>query len=272
MLEILVLAVVLAAAVAAGAVAWSYRRFMALRRRALEHLRAAAPEMAVAGLTDVGFTVAVLGTEVEVDLASLARQRPRTEAEAVWLDRVVAGIRAQVPAPRPAPYALVEDRVLPQLKPAAYAEVFDRYPPPLRLVWRPFAPGAVVTYVIGAPHQRTAITAGVLRAWGVDPDALHARALENLRRETAHMLEEIGGPRRRYEHLDGFDATRILVADLIVPEGIADPLVAIPEETVLLIAPASEQAALAAEAATRQAAADRPLSPHLFRGPHLVVL
>lgn len=265
MSETIVVVAVVLAALAAGAFAWSYRRFSATRARLIEHIRVAAPEMAVEGLTDVGFTVQVLGTEIDVDLATLERRRPPALAEPEWFERVIDGIRAQVPVPAAPPYPLAIDRLMPQLKPIDYVRVFERYPGPLRLAWRPFASGVCITYVIAGGDRRTTVTSGMIQAWEISLDTLHTQAVDNLRKQTVHMLEELGGAQTRYEHLDGFDATRILVADLIVPVEIADPLVAIPEESVLLVAPSSDQTALAAEAAARHATSTRPVSPLLYR-------
>ncbi|MGQ0551510.1 MAG: hypothetical protein ACT4PY_17790 [Armatimonadota bacterium] len=274
-LETLIVLAVVLAALGLGAFAWSYRRFGATRARLIDYLRTAAPEMSVVGLTDVGFSAQVLGIEVDVDLATLARRRPVGLAETQWFEAVIDGIRAQVPAPSVAPYPLVEDRLMPLLKPAAYVALFERYPPALRPAWRPLARDIAVTYAIAAADRRTTVTSAMLDAWAIGTEALHERAVDNLRKQTAHLLAELGGPRARYEHIDGYDATRILVADMVISPEMADPLIAIPEETVLLTGPASEQAALAAEAAARCRVSVRPLSARLFRfspaGPVLLV-
>lgn len=265
MVEAIVVIAVVLAALGAGAFAWSYRRFGTGRGRLIDYMRAAAPEMTVIGLTDVGFSVQVLGITIDVDLATLARTRPPGLNETRWYETVIDGIRAQVPAPSVAPYALVEDRLMPLLKPTTYVALFERYPPALRLAWRPFPSDVAVTYVIAAADRRTAVTSAMLEVWGIDAETLHERSVQNLRKQTAHLLAELGGPRTRYEDIDGYDATRILVADLIVPPDMPDPLVAIPEETVLLVAPLSDRAALAGEAASRLSASARPLSARLFR-------
>ena len=265
MLDTMIVAVLVMAVLAAAAVMWSYKRFAATRARLLDYIKTAAPEITVVSLTDIGFTAQVLGTEIDVDLAALARRRPTGISDYEWFDRVIAGLRAQVPVPGAPPYLLIRDRIVPQLKPRGYVEIFEQYPPAHRLVWRPFVPGVAITYVINNPHDRIAVTVQTLEVWGESPDALHTLAVENLRANTAHLLTELDGPQARYEHLDGLDATRILVADLLVPPGIADPVIAIPEETVMLIATASEQAALAAEAAARHKASTRPISSRLFR-------
>lgn len=262
-----VIAIVAIALLASG-VALSYRRFADARADVLAYLKSAAPDISIEALTDAGFRARVLGAEIDVDLASLLRQRTRGTADRAWLEQVVAGLRARVPLPKTPPFALARDRIVPQVKPASYVELFEHYPEPQRLVWQPLAPGMAVTYVIAGVHQTTAVTRQAAAAWGTTAGDLHALAIANLRARTQHLLEELGGPRARYEHLDGFDATRILTADLITPHGVTDPLIAIPEESVLLIGSMSARASLQAEADARYAAAARPLSPALFRlGP-----
>jgi hypothetical protein len=265
MLETLLVVLTVAVTLAAGAVAWSYGRFAALRAQVLHYLRTTAPDVTVEGLTDTGFRATVLGATVDVDVATLARRRPRTGDATSWLAHIADQIRAAVPVPDVPPFPLVSDRILPQLKPTAFAELFERYPPAQRLVWRPLAPGVAVTYVVVGAHQRTLVTRRALESWQQTADGLHALALANLRRQTAHLLAEIGGPRHRYEHLDGLDATRILVPDLVVPPGIGAPLAAIPEESVLLVASEDDHLALADEAARRYASAARPLADRVFR-------
>lgn len=264
MLESVVVLAVLLAALGAGIFAWSYRRFGRTRAQLMDYLRTAAPEMTVLRLTNLGFTVHVLGADVDVDLATLARRRPDRLSDNQWYEMVADGIRAQIPAPSPAPYPLVEDRLMPLLKSEAYVALFERYPPALRLAWRRVSSDLAVTYVIAAADRRTTVTRAMLEAWGIDTEALHQRAVDNLRKQTVHLLAELGGPRVRYEHIDGYDATRILVPDLIVPTEIIDPLVGIPEETVLLVAPSSDRTVLAAETAKRHMASARPLSTLIF--------
>lgn len=268
MWETIAVIVIVAAALLISGVALSYRRFADARAEVLAHLKSTAPEISIEALTDTGFRARVLGVEIDVDLATLLRQRARGTPGRAWFDQVLADIRARVPLPEAPPFALVRDRIVPLLKPASYVALFEQYPEPQRLVWRPLAPGIAVTYAVAGLHQTTAVTRLALAAWAATAGELHDLAVANLRAQTQHLLEELGGPRARYEHLDGFDAARILTADLIVPDWLTDPLIAIPEESVLLLGPASERASLQAEAAARWAAAARPLSAALFRlGP-----
>jgi hypothetical protein len=101
--------------------------------------------------------------------------------------------------------------------------------------------------------------------WEMQRSALHDRALANLRAHTVHLLEELGGPQAEYVSLDGLDATRALVADLIIPGGIAQPVLAIPHEHACLIADVSNRVRLAARAAAMFQGAQVPLSPRLWR-------
>ncbi len=265
MLETVIVVVFALAALAAAAAVRSYRHFALTRRRFLEHLRTAAPEIDVVGITDVGFTARVLGSELAVDFASLTQQRTPGASEHEWFDRMVERLRSRIPVPGAPSYTLIQDRILPQLKLAEHVELFDRYPPALRLVWRPFVQGVAITYVVNNPHDRMLVTVRTLEVWEISPTTLHGVAMKNLREHTAHVLTEIGGPQIRYEHLDGLEATRILVADMLLPRGIEAALVAIPEETAMFIAPESQRATLAAEAAARYAASTRPISPQVFR-------
>jgi hypothetical protein len=75
----------------------------------------------------------------------------------------------------------------------------------------------------------------------------------------------LGGPQRAYRHLDGFEASRILIPDLVTPTDIPDPLLAIPDEHVLLVAGADGTAALAQAVEGEWRASRSPLTPALFR-------
>jgi len=254
----------LAAALAvAGAVGlWArYRRF---RAAVLARLRTAHPDVRVVRTVPGGLLLDLAGVRGRLDLVGLWRFTRGRGAEAA-VDATLDRVRAALPPPRPAPLALVRDRLLPLLKPAAVAATLRRYPPAYHPVTRPFPEGLAVLYVVEGFHQVTYVTAAMTAAWGTDADELHTLALENLRRRTRHVLEELGGPQRAYDHLDGFDATRILVPDLVVPPGIARPVMAIPDEHCLLVGDETERDALRAHAAAAYARADAPLTPALFR-------
>jgi hypothetical protein len=247
---------------------WWHTRFRQLRRDFVAFVSREAPEMTVGGTTPTGVLIEVLGVGSNVDLASLARQRPSGLTNAQWFAHITDGLRSRAPQPGIPPLALVQDRILPLLRPTGYARLFDRYGPAQRMVWRALDDGVAVTYVVTGMHQVTSVTEAARDAWTMTGQALHDLAIVNLRAHTAHVLAEMDGPRRVYEHVDVFDATRLLVGDMLVPADVKDPVFAVPEETVLAIAPRAEQTDLEILARARHASAARPLSPSLYRlGP-----
>jgi hypothetical protein len=246
-------------------VAWRLRAgFVQFRERFHGYL-AGCPDIEWRADTRNGLICAVSGLPLEVDLLEtyIFRIRHREPDEAAY-DRVVVGLRHRVPPVSPPPLPLVADRILPLLKPEDDLRLLHGYRKQHRRVRTPFTAGLAVAYVIEGQFQVTVITEGMLSAWGLGMDELHRMALGNLRAKTQHLLDELGGPQTEYVALDGFDAARLLVSDLIVPPGIADPVLAIPHEHACLIAPAADAAALAARAADMHAAGELPLTAQVF--------
>jgi hypothetical protein len=211
------------------AAAWWQRKLARLRRDFTDFIRDEAPEMTIRGATPTGISVEILGVGVDVDLASLARRRRPGRSDTQWFAEVADGLRARAPRPGLPPLALVQDRIMPLLRPARYARLFDRYGPAQKLAWREVDAEVACTYVVTGMHQVTSVTVAARDAWGMTAQALHAQAVANLRAQTAHVLSELDGPRRVYEHIDVFDATRLLVAEMLVPRDVQDAVFAIPE-------------------------------------------
>jgi hypothetical protein len=178
---------------------------------------------------------------------------------------VADALRGRVPPAAIPPRPRVKDRNLPVLKGLRALPPERGYLAENVLLRRALDREVSIAYVIEGQFRMTYVTAGMLRGWQMEEDALHSLAEDNLRQRTRHLLDEIGGPRREYLALDGYDAARLLVADLLVPPGLRDAIFAIPHEHACLLAPADERAALreAAEAAYR--AADLPLTSALYR-------
>lgn len=216
--------------------------------------------------TTGGGVCAVLGYELELDLLGTFAYRVRRRADEPTLFAELAGeLRGKVPPVSPPPFPLVRDRIFPLLKRAASLPVPHGYAPENRIVRHPLDDDVCVAYVIEGQHTFTYVTEGMLPVWGVGGDALHELALSNLRTRTSHILDEIGGRRAEYVSLDGFDAARALVAEMIIPAGIDPPLLAIPHEHACLIAGASDRARLSARAQEMFATARIPLTPRLYR-------
>ncbi|MGH7418876.1 MAG: hypothetical protein ACREKB_13980 [Candidatus Rokuibacteriota bacterium] len=249
----------------AGLALWSLRRRLtAFSLEALALLRSRHPDIDVVRKTPGGAILRVAGMEVRVDLASLYRRwGGRVQPDAV--DRLAGEVRAGLPPLHSPALTRAQPHLLPLIKPQAFVEVYDRYPPAFHLVARRFAGDLAVVYVSEGFHQITYVTVGMRAAWELPADDLHVIAVANLRRRTAHLLAELGGPREVYEHLDGFEAARILTPDLITPPGLAPAVAAIPHEHLLLVAGSGDAPRLAVRAEAAHKRARYPLSPAVFQ-------
>lgn len=228
------LALAAGAAAALGCVA-SFQRFRARVRASL----GATPDIRWQRWTIGGLAVTVCGFAVEADLTrAYLRWAFRSVPERALLDDLADALRRRVPPGPIPPFSLVRDRLLPVLKPSGALPPEHGYVRANILSRRALDEEISIGYVIEGPLGMTYITRGMLEVWGLTDGALHELAVENLRARTAHLLHEIGGPRRAYVALDGYDAARLLVGDLLAPRGIADPVFAIPHEHACLIEPA----------------------------------
>ncbi len=255
-------AAVVIAAMAAMATRIGFTRF---RRRVRAYLACTA-DIEWRHDTPTGAVVAVSSYALEADLLSTYVYRLRRRAdEAVLLGELTAALRARVPPVSPPPLPLVRDHIFPLLKRTASLSPGEGYVAENRVARRVLDDDLSIVYVIEGQHRFTFVTEGMPAAWGVDAGGLHDLATGNLRVRTQHVLEEIGGPRTEYLSLDGLDAARMLVADLIIPAGLEQPLLAIPHEHACLIASATQRDQLAAKAAAMFATALAPLTPRLYR-------
>lgn len=257
------LAVAVAAAVIA--VGATYRGFLRFRDRARAHLLRH-PDVEWRGSTATGMICAVLGYPLEVDLITTYVYRWRRRAdEGTLFDELAAALRSRVPPIEPPPFPLVRDRILPLIRRTDAVPPQGGYRSENRLLRRPFDAGLSVVYVIEGQFRRTYVTEGMVAEWNTDPAAVHGLAVSNLGARTRHVLAEIGGRRHEYVALDGYDAARILVADLIVPDGLTDPVIGIPDEHACLIADRPRETDLAARVAEIFRTAQAPLTTRLFR-------
>lgn len=251
-----------AAGVAAFRHSLGFMRFRARVRASLD----ATPDIRWQRWMSRGLAVTVSGYALELDLIPtylhLRLRRPREEA---LLSELADELRRRVPPGAVPPLPLVRDRILPVLKPAGALPPAQGYLLKNVLARRQLDDDVSIAYVVEGQFQMTYVTQGMLRAWELDGEALHTLALENLRERTRHLLKEIEGPRREYVALDGYDAARLLVADLLVPPDVTDPVFAIPHEHACLVAPAAQQIELRAAAAQTHQGAPLPLTVALYR-------
>lgn len=254
--SVTILIAIVAAVLLAAVVRFVYGflRFRDRLRAALE----TTPDVRVTAYTPTGIAVTLSGYPLRAALLG----------PYVWrtsISEIGNALRRRVPATDIPPFGLVRDRILPVLKRATTLPPAQGYVLENRIVRVPFDDDIVVAYAIEGQFQITYVTEGMLGRWTLTRDTLHTLALENLRAKTLHVLAEIGGPRGEYAALDGFDAARLLVADLIIPPGVTDPLLAIPHEHALLVHDRADADALRERAAQALLGASLPLTAHLYR-------
>ncbi|ACL23162.1 DUF1444 family protein [Chloroflexus aggregans] len=128
-------------------------------------------------------------------------------------------IHQQTPPREANTFADVADRVMPMLKPIVLLNaVFEKKLP--MLAYRPFLADLIITYVIDEPHSVAYINERHLERWGIGEHQLHERALANLAARTkdrATFLMTGEGVQRLIvaNTQDGYDATRLLLPDLL---------------------------------------------------------
>lgn len=239
-----------------------FLRFRARLRAALE----ATPDIRWRRWTGRGAAVTVSGYALELDLIpTYLHLRLRRPGEQTLYGDLADALRGRVPPGSVPPLLLVRDRILPVLKAHGTLPPTRGYVAENLFARRPLDDDVTIAYVIEGQFRMTYVTDSMLAIWDLDGAALHALALENLRALTRHLLEEIGGPRREYAALDGYDAARLLVADLLIPPGIADPVISVPHEHLCLIAPAERARELRAAARHAYREAAFPLTTALYR-------
>lgn len=112
----------------------------------------------------------------------------------------------------------VVDRILPLLKPRDYLKVTEGTKAP-DLVHRPYLAGLVTTYVIDMQHSMAYVNADHVARWGTEVEELHELALANLAARTGPDTYQVHRSGAKTlcicQTLDGYDATRILLPDLM---------------------------------------------------------
>ncbi len=146
-------------------------------------------------------------------------------------------------------------RVYPMLKPIRLLVTIRERNLPM-IVYRPFLADLIITYVIEEPSSVAYISEQHLERWGLAEHELHEQAIANLRRRTLERGEQTvtgEGAQRLviFSAQDGFDATRLLLPDLIEPWAAQMPgsaVIGIPNRDFLIIFSDSDRTILTAVA------------------------
>jgi uncharacterized protein YtpQ (UPF0354 family) len=146
------------------------------------------------------------------------RSAPHKQAEIV--DAYAQLIVEEAPRERALPpFAQLAPRVMPMLKrPDVLAQVRERKLP--MLVWTSFLADLIITYVVDEARSLSYINEEQLEQWELGEQELHAQAVANLRQRTIEKAQvtTVGEGAQRlyiYSSLDGYDATRLLLPDLM---------------------------------------------------------
>jgi uncharacterized protein YtpQ (UPF0354 family) len=168
---------------------------------------------------------------------------------------LLSSVRSYEPARAQSGFDELRERVYPMLKPInLLATISDRKLP--MIVYRPFLADLIITYVIEEPNSVAYISEQHLERWGLAEHELHEQAMANLRRRTAergsHTITGEGYQRLViFDTQDGFDATRLLLPDLIEPWQADLPgtmVIGIPNRDFLIIFSDSDRTILTAVA------------------------
>lgn len=208
-----------------------------------ETLRALHPEVHVRGMLPGRFVMVleVEGQDVPVPLHQLFRHAstfPEALPQMVdtLLREIAAGGLTRISEHR---FDEVATRILPQVRSTGWVAARSHGFGDDALIRRPFADDLSVCYVIDDPWSMVFVCQAHLRMWGVDAEAVHRLATQNLRRIGGEHLP-VPGPQEDAVVLrtgDGYDATRVLLLD---PERAEGLLVALPERDTLWLGSAQQ--------------------------------
>jgi uncharacterized protein YtpQ (UPF0354 family) len=174
----------------------------------------------VLGRDGLRLQLRVRGAEITADLNNFYGAYARDPAQ---LDTVVHNFVSATLGLTPSrdvnDFAALADRIYPMLKPIELlASVRERELP--MLAYREFLADLIITYVIDEQRSVAFINEDHLDRWGVDVQEVHTHAIANLRRRTHEQVDYrvVGEDEQRifiFSSGDGYDATRLLLADVL---------------------------------------------------------
>ncbi|HEX5691022.1 MAG TPA: DUF1444 family protein [Roseiflexaceae bacterium] len=116
-------------------------------------------------------------------------------------------------------FAMLSERIYPMIKPLDLLVKVREHNLPM-LAYREFLAGLMIAYVIDEQRSVTFINETHLENWEVDVGEVHKHAIKNLRRRTVEQVDYVvvGEGEQRiyiYNSGDGYDATRLLLSDVL---------------------------------------------------------
>ena len=185
----------------------------------IEQVQQTFPDAEIAHHADQ-LVVARAGRIVPIALSDCLRAyREAPEQFEVLIGNVLSSVAAPPPERGGIAFEALRDRILPMLKPAQLLKEAARRGLP-RPASRPFLGDLIVTYVVEEPQRLVYLNERHLERWTVGEAHLHEVALPNLRRRTKERGKfTVSGDEAQPLIIaasgDGFDATRILLPELL---------------------------------------------------------
>ena len=177
-------------------------------------------EIEVLGREGLELRLRVGGADTVANLANVYAAYSRDPSQLdIVVQNFVAVVRGITPDRSATDFAELADRIYPMLKPIALlAEVSERRLP--MLAYREFLAELIITYVIDEGRSVAFVTEEHLERWGISAQDLHEQALANLRERTLQQVDyaTLGEGEQRlfiFNSNDGYDATRLLLADVL---------------------------------------------------------
>lgn len=235
-----------------------------------EIVRAQHPQVHIRGLLPGRFILVleVQGQEVPVPLHQLFRHAsvfPEAMPQMVdtLLREIAAGGLTRIGEHR---FDDVATSLLPQVRNASWVTSRGQQFGDGALLSRPLTDDLRICYVIDDPWSMVFVCQAHLRQWGIDSEAVHRLAVQNLRRLGAEQLP-VPGPHDEAVVVrtgDGYDAARVLLLD---PERTEGLLVALPERDTLWLGGTQGQSLTELMQLNREQNEDSPypVSPTLYR-------
>lgn len=222
----------------------------------IEALLGSVSEITLHGREGFGFKVRVGPTDIQLGLDTIYEAYLQQPAQLAQVSaNLVKALRNYNQARSITSYEALSDRILPMLKPIALlASVRERKLP--MLAYRPFLADLIVTYVIDEPGSVAYINENHLERWQIDETSLHSKAVENLARRTREVgnYTAAGDSAQRiivFNTQDGFDATRLLLSDLLSewrPQFPGNMVIGVPNRDFLICFSDAERTVLASVA------------------------
>jgi uncharacterized protein YtpQ (UPF0354 family) len=178
---------------------------------------AQAPGIEILTQDKLSLQLRVQGLDSRVNLDNFYLQYRRAPEMLEQLtNRIVSQTLASVQAVRIPDLTTVAAQLHPQIKPQQFVDALRKQGAPA-LITRPFIADLVITFVIDAPDHMIPVNTRHTAAWQIDEPTLYQMAMANLEQRETQYAVYGEGPQRLHicQSLDGYDATRILLAAML---------------------------------------------------------